>query len=72
MSRDRAKYLGGLVGCALCGLATLAGLYRFAPPRAADEQGPQRWLLLGGACVLPAALFYGWVMGSYLVGRVRR
>ena len=56
----------------LCGLAAVVGLYLQAPPRAADEQGPQRWLLVGGACVLPAALFYGWWLGTFLAGKVVR
>ncbi len=72
MNRPRAKYVGGLVCCVLCGLATVIGLYQYAPPRAADEQGPQRWLLVGGGCVLPATLFYGWWLGSFLAGKVWR
>lgn len=72
MSRPQARYVGGLVGCLLAGAATVFGLYLKSPPVAAEEQGPQRWLLVGGACVLPAALFYGWVAGAWLAGKVVR
>lgn len=72
MTRPQARYLGGLVGCVLAGLATPVGLYLLAPPRAAEEQGPQRWLLVGGGCLVPVALFYGWVLGAWLAGRVVR
>lgn len=73
MNRPRARYLGGLVGCLLAGAGTLLALYYLAPAKAnAGEQGPQRWLLLGGACVLPLGLFYGWAAGSFLTGRVWR
>jgi hypothetical protein len=56
----------------LCGLLTLAALVHFAPPRVAEEQGPQRWLIVGGACVVPAALFYGWFLGMFVVGKFWR
>ena len=72
MSRTQVRYAGGLTGCVLAGVATILGLYLKAPPVVADEQGPQRWLLVGGACVLPAALFYGWVAGAFVAGRVIR
>lgn len=72
MSRTQVRYAGGLAGCVLAGVATVVGLYLASPPRAAEEQGPQRWLLVGGACVLPAALFYGWVAGAFVAGRVVR
>jgi hypothetical protein len=72
VSREQARYAGGLAGCVVLGLGTVVGLYLAAPPRAAGEQGPQRWLLLGGACVVPAALFYGWVLGAWVAGKVVR
>ena len=71
MSRSRVRFVGGLVGCVGCGLATAVGLYLLAPPRAVGEQGPQRWLLVGGACVWPASLFYGWVLGAFLAGKLK-
>ncbi len=71
MTRSQVRYVGGLVGCVVCGAATVVGLYLLAPARNAEEQGPQRWLLLGGACVWPASLFYGWVLGAYLAGKVK-
>ncbi len=72
MTRPQARYLGGLIGCVLLGVTTVIGLYLLAPPRVADEQGPQRWLLVGGGCLVPVSLFYGWVLGAVIAGRLWR
>ena len=72
MTRTQARYAGGVVGCVVCGVATAVGLYLLAPARNTGELGQSRWLLVGGACVWPASLFYGWVLGAYLAGTVKR
>jgi hypothetical protein len=69
VSRDRVRYLGGLAGSLLLGIGTAVGLYLASPPANAVEQGPQRWLIVGGACVVPAAFFYGWFAGMWLAGK---
>lgn len=70
MNRYQARYAGGVAGSVAGLLLTLVGLYLSLPPRNTGEAGPQRWLLLGGACGLPVSLFYGWVVGAYLAGKV--
>lgn len=72
-----ARRIGGIIGCVAAGVAVVVTLYLLAPASArpaaqADAAGPAIWLLLGGGCVVPAAMFYGWLVGAWVAGRVAR
>lgn len=68
------RRLGGIAGAVAAGVAVGVVLYLNAPgaDRRADAAGPAAWLLLGGGCVLPVAMFYGWLAGAWVAGRLVR
>lgn len=71
------RRVGGIVGCVAAGGAVVVALALLAPADAlpgeqADAAGRPIWLLLGGGCVAPVAMFYGWLVGAWVAGRVVR
>lgn len=73
MIRATARRVGGIVGSLTAGVALVVTLVMLAPPAVqpadqADAAGRPIWLLLGGGCGLPVALFYGWVAGAWVAG----
>lgn len=72
-----ARRAGGIIGCAAAGVAVVVILLLLAPAEVppaeqADAAGRSIWLLLGGGCVVPAGMFYGWLVGAWVAGRVIR